>query len=145
MEYVPTGALEGVMSTFGLYEECINIESPMVKWNDIRGKYCMAKIRLPFLNPTFIDPNYDYDDAEHGSQEPRIMTLQDLNTYHGKKALMKRLNKNFDLLNNKLKILQMLNMFNGSALRIGLCFPSTCSSFELERAINKCKLRIIFY
>ena len=133
MEFLPSGLLEGVMSMFGVYEECINIESPMVKWNDIRGKYCLAKIRLPFLSPLFPTLNDEF------SQNYQLRSIDDLFTYNGRKSLYARINRDFDYSNNKFKLLQMLNMFNGSNLRIGLCFPSTCSSFELERAINKCK------
>ncbi|XP_027204153.2 nose resistant to fluoxetine protein 6-like [Dermatophagoides pteronyssinus] len=131
MEFLPSGLLEGVMSMFGVYEECINIESPMVKWNDIRGKYCLAKIRLPFLSPLFPTLNDEF------SQNYQLRSIDDLFTYNGRKSLYARINRDFDYSNNKFKLLQMLNMFNGSNLRIGLCFPSTCSSFELERAINK--------
>lgn len=122
------------MTTLGVYEECINIESPMVKWNDIRGKYCMGKVHLPILNPTFTT-------NEELEVEPQMpMDLNSVNSNVIKKLLFSRLNLDFDEMNNKLKLLQMINMFNGSYYRIGLCFPSTCSSFELERAINKCKL-----
>src|SRR5690625_6159159 len=94
MELVPSGALEGILSTIGLYEECVNIESPMVKWNDIRGKYCLAKVHLPFLWPSF--PSLD-DELEEGA-EPGLdlNNLNNLNSYATKKAVLTRLNQDFD-------------------------------------------------
>lgn len=137
MEFVPSGLFDGVMTTFGVYEECINIESPMAKWNDIRGKYCLGKVHLPILNPSFpTNEELEYESKETSSSP---MDLSNINSNVIKKFLFSRLNLDFDEMNNKLKLLQMINVFNGSYYRIGLCFPSTCSSFELERAINKCK------
>lgn len=140
MEFVPSGLFEGLLSSFGLYEECLSIESPMVKWNDIRGKYCLAKVYLPFMNPSFPEQS-DLEFAE-GKSDGSI-ELSKLSNYAKKKALFERLNVNFEMINNKLKLLQMINMLNGSYYRVGLCFPSTCSSSELEQAINKCKCRSI--
>lgn len=138
MDFIPTGAIEGVLSSFGLYEECISIESPTVKWNSVRGKYCLAKVSLPFMNPTFPDA-YDLELEARPPNSSMSVDLARLSAYGRKKALFEHLNVDFDLLNNKLKILQMINMLNGSHYRIGLCFPSTCSSAELQGAFNKCK------
>ncbi|KAI2798959.1 hypothetical protein BLOT_012578 [Blomia tropicalis] len=134
MELLPTGTIEGVLSSVGLYEECINIASPMVKWNDIRGKYCLAKVRLPFMDPSFPEPS----DLEIESRPlNKSIDINRLSSYAKKKLLLEKLNVDFDILNNKLKLLQMINMLKGSYYRVGLCFPSTCSASELERAFNK--------
>ncbi len=138
MEFIPSGAFEGVLSSFGLFEECITIESPSVKWNSVRGKYCLAKVRLPFMNPTFPDA-YDLELEARPPNSSFTVDLARLSAYGRKKALFEHLDVNFDELNNKLKLLQMINMLNGSHYRIGLCFPSTCSSAELQGAFNKCK------
>lgn len=140
MELLPTGTIEGVLSSVGLYEECINIASPMVKWNDIRGKYCLAKVRLPFMDPSFPEPS----DLEIESRPlNKSIDINRLSSYAKKKLLLEKLNVDFDILNNKLKLLQMINMLKGSYYRVGLCFPSTCSASELERAFNKCKFNFI--
>lgn len=136
MEFIPSGAFEGVLSSFGLFEECITIESPSVKWNSVRGKYCLAKVRLPFMNPTFPDA-YDLELEARPPNSSFTVDLARLSAYGRKKALFEHLDVNFDELNNKLKLLQMINMLNGSHYRIGLCFPSTCSSAELQGAFNK--------
>lgn len=139
MEFVPTGTIEGVLSSFGLYEECLSIASPNVKWNGIRGKYCLAKVHLPFLNPAFPEPY----DLELDAKPDAPIDLNRLSAYAKKKALLEHLNVDFDILNNKLKLLQMINMLNGSHYRVGLCFPSSCTSFELGRAFNKCKCSLV--
>lgn len=135
MEFVPTGLLDGVMSTFGVFEECLSIESPNVKWNSIRGQYCMSKVHLSLL-----DPSYPAEgDHRPPKKNPEELDFASLSMYQKKKVLFAKFGQDFDPINNKLKLLQMINMFNGSDYRIGLCLPSTCSAAELERAINKCK------
>lgn len=131
MELIPNGLFDGVMTMFGEYEECLSIESPGVDWNSIRGKYCMAKIPLPFLNPAY--PESDENPSENPLELP----------YSKKKALIEGFGRDFDELNNKLKLLQMINLFHGSHFRVGLCIPSTCEAAELERALNKCKCATI--
>ena len=46
---MPSGMLEGVLADFGEYYECLNIVSPIFEdINNIKGKYCLMNITLPF-------------------------------------------------------------------------------------------------
>lgn len=135
MEFIPTGLVEGVLSSFGLYEECLAIESPEAKWNGVRGKYCIAKVKLPFMEPVFPGAvDVAMEEAPH-----KEVDLSQLTEYAKRRALFNHLGVDFEPINNKLKLLQMINHLNGSYYRIGACLPAPCTSEEVERAINKCK------
>lgn len=92
--------------------------------NGIQGQYCLAKVALPFLNPT-------YDDESNNGE------------VNLKRSLLEHLNLDYEELNNKLKMLQLTNMFTENYFRVGICFPSTCTSTELARAANKCKFNLL--
>lgn len=131
MKLLPSGLLDGVLSSFGEFEECLQIESPDVKWDGIRGKYCLAKVHLPFLDANWNSMESDATRKEEPSSETTL-SLEEL-----KRTLMERAHLNYDEFNNKLRLLQMSNMFNGSYFRMGICYPATCSSAELQVAANK--------
>lgn len=126
MKLFPSGLLDGLFTSVGEYEECLHIVSPDYKLNGIQGQYCLAKVALPFLNPSYDSSAYDH------SAETTL-----------KRSFIEHLNLNYDELNNKLKMLQLTNMFNESYFRVGICFPSTCTAVELARVVNKCKCFLV--
>lgn len=45
---IPSGVLEGVLSSIGQYNECLEIASPVDSPLPIKGQYCLAKPIIPF-------------------------------------------------------------------------------------------------
>ena len=113
---MPSGFINGVFSSFGEYDECLDIESPMDGSEAvITGKYCLLKPILPMppmgslkQNETIVKLNFTFDWMQ---------------------------NMNFDKYVNV--ILEASNLFNRTFYRMGICMPSTCNSQEVENAINQ--------
>ncbi|KAJ6221926.1 hypothetical protein RDWZM_000471 [Blomia tropicalis] len=129
MDFYEPGFLDGYLSMFGDYEQCIHIDSRYYqpdsdRFDSVRGQYCMGKIRLPFINPLFDDLEWKND-----TNELSWNTFIRLSYYY--------LGVDFHDQNNKMKLLTMANMFEENYFRIGLCLPSDCTSYELERAAKK--------
>ena len=47
--FPPSGILNGMSVSFGEYDECVDIKSPLNSDDDleVKGEYCFAKINLP--------------------------------------------------------------------------------------------------
>lgn len=118
---IPSGITSGTSSHFGEYNQCLSIKSPT---NDrleiVKGKYCLLKPVVP------VPPNYSYK-----TNEP-IVPMGILNHIHfqGKPIQQSQSINNF---------IEFVNYFNGKIINIGICFPSTCSSVDIEQLVNYCK------
>ncbi|XP_054159355.1 nose resistant to fluoxetine protein 6-like [Oppia nitens] len=110
----PLGLLEGTFSSFGLYDECLDIENDQFLGLKMRGQYCLAKRSARFMEPVF-------ESQEHNIKANISST---------------KLNP-FGLDNNMLKLMKSVNYFKKAYFRFGLCIPSTCSPKEINRVINK--------
>lgn len=109
----PKGVLEGVFSSFGEYDECLDIESPPGVTPPIRGQYCMVKPIIP-LPPL-------------GSSKPgeirENFTVSWLQLFN----------------NNQYQdfIIEAFQFYNFTIVQLGLCIPSNCRPHDIENAINK--------
>jgi len=121
---IPTsGFADGVQSSFGEYDECLNIKSQNSEDNNnvFTGQYCLLKLILPYPEKEDTSQNQT---IELGSRYANEMNLQKLFTV---KALIER-----------------LNLWNGTVFRFGICIPSVCSAHEIENMLNKSRLSLIF-
>lgn len=128
MGKIPTGIAEGSISHFGEFDECLEIEY----FDDIdlviHGRYCLAKLILPF--PPITEKNSIVDAS--------FDTLNQHEVYRKLKNFLKLYN-----LDNYLtlkKMIEKLNNQNGVTLRLGLCFPTTCDPDEFESLLNQSTL-----
>jgi hypothetical protein len=108
---MPTGLLEGTISDFGEYEECLNIK--VTEWGPLilRGKYCMALISRPIPpkpeNLTFHKPILDVSQTQL------------------KNTIWELVAENINLL------------YLNKGFRAGFCIPSTCSAEEIQTIADK--------
>jgi len=111
-----SGFAEGIQSSFGEYDECLDIKSPNFEDNTnvFKGKYCLLKLILPY--PTKEDESFNQTIGP-GSRYANEMNLQRFMTV---KALVER-----------------LKLWNGALFRFGICIPSVCSAHEIENMLNK--------
>lgn len=99
--------LEGVLSSVGDYEECLNIRSPeLASGGSFAGQYCWAQPVIPH--------------PERG-------------TYKVGDRMESSLNVPPKLVD---ELVDALYLLNGSFLNMALCLPSTCSALEVQTAIN---------
>lgn len=123
MGKIPSGLLDGALSSVGNYKQCLNIKSPPSAENDdrtiITGKYCLAKPIIPHPdrndNRRFRSINQK-SPSSSSAFNPGIPDrfLDELSDF--------------------------LYLFNGSLINIGICLPATCSANEIEHTFNS-----IFY
>jgi hypothetical protein len=119
-KFPPSGFLEGILSSFGEYEECLNIKSPPDgdKNSIFKGQYCLMKIILPYpAKDSYGDNEPVNQEYGIGLQYAQEWNLQHMNTVKDK--------------------IQRLNIIEGIVYRLGLCIPSVCSAQEFETAINR--------
>ncbi len=119
--FPPSGLVEGVISSFGEYYECLDIKSPKNEENKdiIAGQYCLMKIILPFPS-----------EESYREEEPVIQNTID-NKYTKETNL-----EIFNIVKNG------LNPVEGAIYRLGICIPSVCSAHEIETLINRSKFEI---
>jgi hypothetical protein len=122
MELIPSGIMDGKLSAFGQFDECLDIESQPNNGKAFYGKYCLAKTPIHFLHP-IVRSNKDNDSLHENSLKSKYFSAYKLD-------------------NNLLKMMQAINLFDISYYRLGLCIPSTCDAKEIERAVNKSKLSL---
>ncbi len=123
MGKIPSGLAEGVSTSFGEYDECLDIESDSSeRGHQFYGQYCLAKLLIPknLLNSLVFD---------HKS----------LNFTHKISDEMKDLNSFMHSNVDKIKLILAFNSVNFSLFRSGFCIPSTCNALEIGNAINKSK------
>lgn len=112
MGKIPSGLLDGTLSSVGDYKQCLNIKSPPFDENGqtiITGKYCLARPIIPYTDRTISRLNKT---NQNGSLNPGIPDrfLDELSDF--------------------------LYLFNGSFINIGICLPSVCSANEIEQTLN---------
>lgn len=123
---IPSGLADGVITSFGEYDQCLDIKSNEImdfshKYQ-ILGKYCLVKPYLPFSI---------IRDLEHLDQIPFLnQEYSDLLTMELKRNL------------NYLKVLLAYNLVADKLYLFhwGLCIPSQCSSGDLQNALNQGKI-----
>lgn len=118
---IPSGLAEGTTSSFGEFDECLDIQSPASNSDGsiIYGQYCLAKVILPTPKEPFEEINTDTI-RFHNSNINQLL-----------KELKSKANVN--------KLVVGLNFFEISLFRIGLCMPSACNANDVELALNKSK------
>jgi len=118
---IPSGILDGVYSNFGDFDECLEISSPIKsKEPTIEGKYCLMKIIVPFPK------SYSYEGEEKKNRLTEIM-----------KIVLK--NNELKKLLTIGKMINGMNIMNGSTFHLGICIPSNCNPKEVENSINQSK------
>jgi len=122
MGKLPSGLAEGVSTSFGEYDECLDIESESTESNQnvFYGQYCLAKPIIPsdILNSLV----FDYKSINLTHKQPT--ELKDLTTFIGNNI-------------EKFKLVLAFNSANFSIFRLGICIPSACTPIEIENFINK--------
>jgi hypothetical protein len=125
-KFPPSGLLEGVLSSFGEYEECLNIKSPPDENKSIlKGQYCLTKVILPYpAKDSYRNGEPAYQEYGIGLQYAQEWNIQHMNTVEDK--------------------IQRLNIIEGIIYRLGICIPSVCTAQEFETALNRSKFEIQF-
>jgi hypothetical protein len=121
--FPPPGFVEGLYSSLGDYDECLDITSPPNESNllnapIIKGQYCLSKIILPF-------PSVE----SYREGEP-VYKLFEFNTSYKNDLNLHKFTS------TKIRI-EKLNQSNGSIYHFGLCIPSVCRAQEIENLLNK--------
>ncbi|KAH9511887.1 hypothetical protein DERF_010311 [Dermatophagoides farinae] len=105
---IPSGLLEGTLSSVGDYNQCLEIKSPRSQNENLkqfRGKYCFARPIVP---------------------HPR-----------GKIIINKDRSLPFGIPTSLIdEISDALYFFNRSMINIGICIPSTCTADEIQLTLN---------
>ncbi|XP_054159959.1 nose resistant to fluoxetine protein 6-like [Oppia nitens] len=115
------GLTQGVITSFGDYDQCLQIKSPDSNGNrhTIYGKYCLVKPYIDYPNFKVLEKFLKFSFL---TNESNVMT---------KKEMM-----------NNLNLFKLLFAYNLVAKRFyfyhyGLCMPSTCSANDLTNALQK--------
>jgi hypothetical protein len=117
--FPPPGFAEGIQSSFGDYDQCLEIKSPNFKDSkQFEGQYCLLKLILPF--PT--QESYKEGEPVHQEFELRSQSLRNF-----------KLEKYISVKN----FIETINRWNGTFYRFGICMPSVCSGREVENMVNK--------
>lgn len=119
---IPKGLIEGTFSSFGDYDQCVNIRSANSNNIDstFTGKYCLLSPILPFPEPNSYktgEPVHElYSVFANNLEYPQLRPLATVG-----------------------KMIGLLNVINGSTIKIGICIPSTCDASDIESAVNQGK------
>lgn len=117
-----TGSGDGKHSSFGEYDECLDLESPDDKGLIVKGQYCLVKVVLPY--PTM--DSFDADQPYHPSfDDPKMTTFTGEKYFNGMNAT------------TITKFVENLNLYQGASYRLGLCTPHHCKRREIEEFFNK--------
>ena len=111
---MPSGILEGVFSSVGEYNECLDIRSPSDSQIAITGQYCLAKPIIPHPKRN-----------SYRKGEPILNIFSIPEQYID-------------------EVIDLLYLFNGSLINVGICIPSTCSPIDVQNAINQSKVSPMF-
>ena len=112
--FPPSGLIEGVFADFGEFNECLDINSRVM-----RGQYCLAKVNLPFPS------KHNLIESELETQNLSFL-LRPTEVFDTKQVLVRNM-------------IEALNIVNGTVFQLGVCLPSVCSPQEVQNAINKSK------
>ncbi|CAG2111202.1 unnamed protein product [Medioppia subpectinata] len=117
--FLETGTADGKHSSFGEYDECLDLESPEDKGLVVKGQYCLVKVILPYPSVNSYKRGDPYDPT---FDEEGITPFKYLN------------GGNFTTIT---KMIENLNTYKGSSYRLGFCTPHLCKKHEIEEFINK--------
>jgi hypothetical protein len=126
---MPSGLAEGRLASFGEYDECIGIKSPPEEQNIIFGKYCTLSLIIPF--PPLKSYSSEYEEI---FKERIIKNEYSMNLI---RILEDMKVDNYFKVNPLLKIMDIINIYDGQTLRLGICITHTCRPQDIEKAINK--------
>jgi hypothetical protein len=120
--FPPPGFAEGLYSSLGDYDECLDITSPpnesnLLSSSIIKGQYCLSKMILPFPS----EESYREGEPVEKPFESNISYKNDLNLYK---------------FTSTKSLIEKLNQSNGSIYNFGLCIPSVCRAEEIENLLN---------
>ena len=120
---IPSGLSNGVLTSFGDYDQCLNVVSPEhvgPSMEPIRGKYCLVR---PYIAIRALE------------QLENITGFSFLNNKTNS-ILMKDWKKNMNLI----KVLATFNVRSNDKFYLfhhGVCISSKCSITDLQNIINK--------
>lgn len=125
-----SGTLHGKFSSFGEWDECFELESPQSSSTGltVKSQYCMLEVKIPYPVVNNLEELKQVVDVNH----PWFMK-------------MKKYLRNFRLHNlfTPYKLIELLQMTNGTIYRAGLCIPHLCKQYEIENLIQNCKFHAI--
>ncbi len=125
MGKLPSGLLEGVFASFGEFDECLDIESPSDDGSPIYGQYCLLKPVIPFPKVESYDPN-----------DEKLASIDSFSL--GRDILKENNVDRYGELNSILKLIEQMNIANGTFVKLGICIPHKCRAEDLEKAVNNC-------
>ncbi|XP_046909814.2 uncharacterized protein LOC124491224 isoform X3 [Dermatophagoides farinae] len=118
-----SGTLHGKFSSFGEWDECFELESPQSSSTGltVKSQYCMLEVKIPYPVVNNLEELKQVVDVNH----PWFMK-------------MKKYLRNFRLHNlfTPYKLIELLQMTNGTIYRAGLCIPHLCKQYEIENLIQ---------
>ena len=117
-----TGSGEGKHSSFGEYDECLEIESPDDKGLVVKGQYCLVRVKVPYPSVSSYKKGDPYDPY---FDDPGMTPFTGSKYLNGANAT------------TLIKLIENLKIYNGSFYRLGICTPHLCKRHEIEEFINK--------
>lgn len=121
-----TGTLHGKFSSFGEWDECLELESPENSNTGlvVKSQYCMLEVKVP------------YPEVNNYEQLKQVVEYD-----HPWFKSVKKFLQNYRLHNlfTPYKLLELLQMTNGTIYRAGLCMPYLCKHEEIENLLINCK------
>ncbi|KAJ6224273.1 hypothetical protein RDWZM_002818 [Blomia tropicalis] len=117
-----SGSMAGRLSSFGEWDECMQLESPQHSSTGliVKGQYCMLEVKAPYPMNTDADLALLAD-----KRHPLFNSFQ-------KYLKAFRLHN----LNTPAKMVETLRLMNGTIFRAGLCVPHLCKAHEIEAVIT---------
>ena len=121
MGKIPSGVTDGVVTSFGEYDQCLQIKSPSIDTTDryIHGKYCLVRPYVPFPDFKALE---EFKEIPFLNEETNRFIKND---WKG--------NINF------IKLLLTYNLWAKKVylFHFGLCIPSTCDTGDVENVLQK--------
>ncbi|KPM07480.1 hypothetical protein QR98_0059740 [Sarcoptes scabiei] len=126
-----SGTLHGKFSSFGEWEECLNLESPQSSATGliVKSQYCMLEVKVPFPDVRNLE-------------ELKSVVSKDHPWFQGVRKFL----RNYRLHNlfTPYKMIELLQMTNGTVYRAGLCVPKLCKVHEIENLLINRSLKFLF-
>ena len=117
-----TGSGDGKHSSFGEFDECLDLESPDEKGLIVKGQYCLVKVLLPYPKLSGFAKDEPYLES---FDNPKMTTFTGERYFNGMNAT------------TITKFVENMNLYLGASYRLGLCTPSHCKRSEIEEFLNK--------
>ena len=123
--------MAGRMASFGEWDECMELDSPQSSSTGliVKGQYCVMEVKAPFP----IDSDTDLSQLVNENHPVYKFIDNYLRAYK------------LHNLNSPAKLLEALQISNGTLFRTGLCIPHLCKAHEVERVITNCKHCLFAY